>query len=522
MKVFVLYDSENRAAYNVCAHSILKNSKRPNDIDIVPLDISELENPEFAQYYIPELMRYEGLALFVHYRMVVLGDIEKIFKLSNTNFRAMKVEGDEDNVMVLWNCAHMENRSLASTIINDPTEKQAVENTLTPKAGKMGYIPSYWRIINTDNVPDNPKGIYYRDGGPWDKDYERCSLAVEWLLMEKDYNKAVSKAKKDRLGPFDNFTPQKEDLMHEVLRYSIDPDGNFYNASLKTIEEKVKAMGEKIAAIDSEGGIAYTSKGLDYDPYLADFIHGSGGHISNWSMEENTDSTLVIRGLGGGSRKAIVHCWNNSRPFYAIDTGYFGNGKKKVVHRVTKDALQYLGPIYERDPSRAKQFGYKFRKFTPGSKILIVPPSNKVMDLFGQPAPEDWVKQVNAEIRKYTDRPIEIRLKPNRTERVTNKTIQAALAEDVHCLVTFNSIAAVEALMEGKPAIVLGQNAASVICETSLENIDNPKIPDQDTMDAYIANLAYQQFTVNELRSGFAWSTLNESSELSLWDPSKK
>jgi hypothetical protein len=86
------------------------------------------------------------------------------------------------------------------------------------------------------------------------------------------------------------------------------------------------------------------------------------------------------------------------------------------------------------------------------------------------------------------------------------------LADNVHCLITFNSIAAVEALMEGTPAIVLGQNAASVVAETSLANIEDPRKPTKDEMDAYMANLAYQQFTVSEMRSGFAWKAINEGS----------
>jgi len=132
------------------------------------------------------------------------------------------------------------------------------------------------------------------------------------------------------------------------------------------------------------------------------------------------------------------------------------------------------------------------------------------------------VKQVVSEIKKYSSRPIEIRLKPNRTERVTDKTIQAALADDVHCLVTYNSIAAVEALLEGKPAVVLGPNAAQTICEQDIRNIDNPHMPERETTDRFFAHLAYCQFDVHELRSGYAWRTVNESSELPLWNPNKK
>jgi hypothetical protein len=333
-------------------------------------------------------------------------------------------------------------------------------------------------------------------------------------LLEQNRNlKNYVKELKSRVGPLEGFTEKKQQLIYDFLKVTVDPTGAYYKVTLEEVLKEVgMKLGSKVAAIDSAGGINYASKGLEYDSYLTEFIHGSGGILSDWDREQDTDNALVIRGLGGGSRKAIQHCWATGRTFYAIDTGYFGNYRTKDVHRITKNALQYLGPIVERDGDRARQFGYRFKKFKSGSKILLVPPSEKVMNLFNQPDPETWVRQVIKELKKYTDRPIEVRLKPSRSERTSTDTIQAALADDVHCLVTFNSIAAVEALMEGKPAIVLGQNAASVVAETSLANVENPRRPYKDEMDAYMANLAYQQFTVPELRSGFAWNTINESS----------
>ena len=75
--------------------------------------------------------------------------------------------------------------------------------------------------------------------------------------------------------------------------------------------------------------------------------------------------------------------------------------------------------------------------------------------------------------------------------------------------------------MEGKPALVLGNNAASVIAETDIKNIDKPLIPDRETMEAWISNLAYCPLTTDEMKSGFAWRTVNETCELSEWHPSR-
>jgi hypothetical protein len=271
----------------------------------------------------------------------------------------------------------------------------------------------------------------------------------------------------------------------------------------------------KIAAIDSTGGNNYARKGHDYDPYLTSFLLGSGGEKSSWEAEERTSTTLVIRGLGGGSQKAIKRCWAEGRTFYAIDTGYFGNAKHKTWHRITRNALQNMNIMIGRDSSRLevqlqKSWQEIYKPFTPGSKILVCPPSDKVMNMFDQGTAVEWTTKVVEQLKTLTDRPVEIRMKPIRSERISTKTIAQALQDDVHCLVTYNSIAATEALMEGKPAITLGPNAAQLICETKLANIETPKIPSKDEMYAYLTHLSYSQFTQPEMEDGTAWKILQE------------
>lgn len=269
----------------------------------------------------------------------------------------------------------------------------------------------------------------------------------------------------------------------------------------------------KVAAIDSTGGNNYERKGHDYDPYLRSFMKGVGGEESSWEAEENTDSILIIRGLGGGSQKAIKKCWATGRPFYAIDTGYFGNGKHKTWHRVTYNALQNMNKMQPKPTDRLElQLGQPWREiykpFTPGSKILVCPPSDKVMNFFGQGTAQAWTTALVDQLKTLTDRPIEIRMKPIRSERISTKTIQDALQDDVHCLITYNSIAATEALMEGKPAITLGPNAAQLVCETDLANLETPRIPSEDEMREFLTHLSYSQFTQGEMEDGTAWRIL--------------
>ena len=122
--------------------------------------------------------------------------------------------------------------------------------------------------------------------------------------------------------------------------------------------------------------------------------------------------------------------------------------------------------------------------------------------------PDTWVDQTITELRKHTDREIVVRMKQPREVRATVDTMEMALQQDIHAMVTFNSIAAVEALICGKPVFTMGPNAAQPLANTDLAKIETPMRPDTDQVYALLKCLAYHQFTVQEMNSGFAWQVL--------------
>jgi len=270
-------------------------------------------------------------------------------------------------------------------------------------------------------------------------------------------------------------------------------------------------MGIKVASIIPDlVDFNYAKKGDLYDPYCRDLIIGAKGQISDWNTEKNTDNDLIIRGLGSTSQKALKHCMETGRTFYAIDTGYIQPGKRKDYHRITKNALQNLGPIVDRPMDRLRKLNWGYKNPTEGSYILVCPPSEKVMKFYNMNL-DNWMKTTLDEIKTHTNIPIKIRLKPSREDRVTNDTIWSAL-EDAVCLVTYNSIAATEALLAAKPAIALAPNAATMLCNTSISDLNNLHIPTKDELVKFAKHLSYCQFTSSEMTSGLAWRILNESS----------
>lgn len=295
-------------------------------------------------------------------------------------------------------------------------------------------------------------------------------------------------------------------IVEDILKYRVDPNREYVDVTLDTITEKIQALNTgNVVAIDSE--FRYERKGGMYDPVLLNFIRGSGGQISTWDKVEKSNSAVVLRGIT--KRKEMTACRAQGRDFYYIDTGYFGNGKKKIYHRITKNDVQYFGPIIDRPSDRLDATGFQPKKFRGGSKILLAPPSQKLLNLYDINLAE-WMDSTINKIKEHTDREIVVRLKQGRAERMTTDTIEMALDQDIHCLVTFSSIAATEALLYGKPAITLGPNAAAPLCSQSLSEIEKPNVPTLDEVYAWAKSLAYCQFTEKEMCDGVAWRILNE------------
>ena len=301
---------------------------------------------------------------------------------------------------------------------------------------------------------------------------------------------------------FNDLPADVKQLFDDILKYRVDSSGEYYGIKQDNLIHQLDMIKtNNIHAVDSDGKV-------DYNPILKSFVMGCGGQITYWDKTAENMTPVVVRGVT--KRKVMEACRARGRDFYYIDTGYFGNtAKGKLYHRITRNDVQYFGPVVDRPSDRLALTGIGFRKFRPGTNILLAPPSQKLLMMYDIDL-ETWLNTTIEEIKNHTDRPIVIRKKQSRTVRMTEDTMEMALAQDVHCLVTFSSIAAGEALLLGKPAITLGPNAAAPLCSQSISEIENPKIPTLDEVKTWAANLAYNQFTEAEMRNGTAWRILND------------
>lgn len=234
---------------------------------------------------------------------------------------------------------------------------------------------------------------------------------------------------------------------------------------------------------------------------------------ANLSIEDyNYDfgnNPIVIRSMG--KRKLIHECWKNNHTFYYMDSGYVGNYKSnsnphgwKLWHRIVKNDVQHNN-VVDRPDDRWRRLAYPIHNRKSGNHILLVTPSEKPCKFYGIDR-DTWVKETVTEIKKHTDRPIRIRDKAPRTQRI-NRTIFEDL-DNCHALVTYQSIAAVESVLYGVPAFTLAPTAADPVCDKDLSLIETPTVQDSDKIYKWACHLAYGQFHIDELKDGSAYRIL--------------
>ena len=223
----------------------------------------------------------------------------------------------------------------------------------------------------------------------------------------------------------------------------------------------------------------------------------------------------VLRGI---LKHKIMHsCLADNREFFYVDTGYVGNQVTannrrgdKIWHRIVRNDLQ-ASTIRECPSDRWDRLDIRLHKRRTGSRIILAAPDEKPCRYYGIDRTA-WLESTLEQIRTYTDRPVVVRERAaRRIDRTMNNPLHKVLTDDVHCLVTYNSIAAVESIIAGVPAIVLAPtHCAQPVASTKISDIENPFWPDKGLREAWAHSLAYQQYHVREMRDGTAIRMLEQ------------
>jgi len=258
------------------------------------------------------------------------------------------------------------------------------------------------------------------------------------------------------------------------------------------------------------------------DKYINMLARGAGAQPTNSDDFDyyydvfKDQKKLVLRGIL--KHKIMQRCWQDHRDFYYMDSGYIGNLKSllnplgnKNWHRIVHNNLQH-DTIIPRSSDRLDRMKISMQNRRYGRRIIVAAPDDKPCRFYGIDR-EQWVAETVATIKQHTDRPVVVRDRAaRRADRVFTDPLSEVLKDDVHALVTFNSNAAVEAVIDGIPVFVLAPaHAAAPVGNRDLACINDPHWASADQRHAWLCHLAYCQYSVKELRDGTAFRMMNET-----------
>jgi len=220
-------------------------------------------------------------------------------------------------------------------------------------------------------------------------------------------------------------------------------------------------------------------------------------HIDNFRDYDKTIATYgVLRGTGDLLQKV--------KNFYYIDHGYFKQSKRTFENKRTNviDLDGYFRIVFNNyihngkgnyPSDRLKKLDLNFKKINKSGDYIILSEPSEVMKKFYNA--KFWLDETKNSIKKFTDRKLIIHNK-------FSKEPLGSLLKNAWAFVSLQSTAGFKAMLEGVPAY---------FTEPYLKNLGNIKDIERHEINYSIFNnLAYGQWTINEIQSGEAWSTISK------------
>ena len=220
---------------------------------------------------------------------------------------------------------------------------------------------------------------------------------------------------------------------------------------------------------------------------MAAFAQGCGGKLVE---PAKAGPDVAVYGILRGCGEAMQRADN----YYYIDHGFFSRAepsKGDGYYRVLKNR-QWPASVPDGDWSRFLKLNVPLKDMrTRGSHIVVVPPSAVMAPFLGL---SGWLECTLPALDALTDRPIIVSEKGGAPA--------SSLFRGAWCVITEHSQVAIDALIEGIPAIMLSDQRRL----GSLAEIENPPMS-----RAFFSTLANNQFTLDEMKSGDCWAALTRA-----------
>ena len=260
------------------------------------------------------------------------------------------------------------------------------------------------------------------------------------------------------------------------------------------------------------------------DQIIKPFVKSANGIIHNYRKEVDMLSRatwlsfkeedlekypIVVFGILRGTGDLIKQCEKINHTYYHIDHSYhFKSVEHKInnifddnIYRITKNGLMinYIDKLNNNDHERIKRYK-RFYEIKPwkktGDHIIIFPPSDHVKKWYNIP---NWEKQTIEKLKKYTNRKIIIKTKDD-------KKSFKDLILNAWAVVSCQSSASVDALLEGVPSFCNEISMSKPVSYTDLSLIETPFYP--DNREEWFNSLLANQYFMDEIKNGVAWNRI--------------
>jgi hypothetical protein len=217
IRICIGFDPREAVAYHVCANSVIRHASQ--SVAFIPLALGVLSGYTekhtdgsnqfiYSRFLVPHLMDYQGWAIFIDGDMVVRDDITHLWDLRDEGKAVLVVQHDyrtrastkylgarnDDyprknwSSVILWNCAHPDNRRLTPAFVEAATGATLHRFSWLADAS-IGALPVEWNWL-PDEFGANPaaKLLHWTLGTPSFREYAEAVMAGEWhrerILMD--------------------------------------------------------------------------------------------------------------------------------------------------------------------------------------------------------------------------------------------------------------------------------------------------------------------------------------------------
>lgn len=201
--------------------------------------------------------------------------------------------------------------------------------------------------------------------------------------------------------------------------------------------------------------------------------------------------TKGIRLFVGLTHPEFPQHYKSGQPFLYMDNAYWRREPRGMRFRLIHSGV-HLSKVLDRPADRFEQLCKAgpitvepWRKT--GRTVVVIPPSHHQKLALGF---HNWEAETVARLQKITDRPVFVKATKNNSLR------ECLQQQDAWAVVTFASVAGLEAAMWGYPVFATERCCSWPVSAGPLERIETPEYADRMP---WMHSLAYAQWCMSDL-----------------------